>query len=227
VDNVGEDKKTKAELKAEKKVEGAALKQARAEAKAEKKAGKEERKASNRSEAEDKETVESDSADLPEESVTVKRHGNRSKLILIIFAATIPAITLLIMYASGVIVKDGIVEVSRVKITDNLPGLISRNRNERIDFEMSPFFIPLRSGDGIVKLRVTLERLKSTWKKRIIMNPGPYRNVVIEVFEDSSINDLRKKEYQQTAIPKIESKLKLLMEDDVLEGVIVREFKLL
>ena len=228
-----EEKKTKAELKAEKKAEIAAVKKAKAEekilkkseAKAAKKARAEERKKSKIVKNGDEETSKPDSIALSEEHATVKNNGNRNRLIVIALVATIPSIIVIILYVTGVIVKDH--KVAKIKVTNNDFKLISDNENEVLEFEMSSFFVPLRSGNGIVKLRIALDNLRGDWKKRILMNPGRYRGIVIEAIEEDLVEDIKSRKGQEAVLGKIESRLKNLMGNNVFGGIIVREFNVL
>lgn len=229
MEKMEEEKKTKKELKAEKKAEVAAVKKAKAEekilkkseAKEAKKARDEERKKSKLLKNDDTET----SNVLPEEQVALRSNNNINRLIIIALMATIPSIIVVVLFITGVIVKDH--KVTKIKVKHDEFKLISSNENEVVEFEMSSFFVPLRNGNGIVKLRIALDNLKSDWKKRILMNPGRYRGVVIEAIEEDLVEDIKSQEGQEAILKKIESRFEHLMGNEVFGGIIVREFNVL
>ncbi len=231
MEKMEEEKKTKKELKAEKKAEIAAVKKTKteekilkkSEAKAAKKAKAEERKKSKL--LKNEEASKQDSVVLSEEQASVRSSSNWNRLIIVILVATIPSILVIVLYVTGVIVKDH--KIARIKVTNDDFKLINSNENEVVEFEMSSFFVPLRSGNGIVKLRIALDNLRGDWKKRILMNPGRYRGVVIEAIEEDLVEDIKSREGQEAVLKKIESGFEHLLGNEVFGGIIVREFNVL
>jgi len=238
--------KTKAELKAEKKAEAEAVKKARAEEKAKKKAEAEAAKKAKKEETkkpeadsggasgadsgkDDKDGKESGSTAAAEKSGAGKRFANKNKFIIVALLIVIPSLVFIVMLTAGMIGKSRNSDRARVKIESitATEGLINEKRGERTDFEMAPYFIPLHGGDGIVKLRISLLNLKNAWGKRIVMNPDLYRKVVVEAFEGLLAEEITDHDGQEAVLTKIESNLRNLMGEEILEGIIVREFNVL
>lgn len=97
---------------------------------------------------------------------------------------------------------------------------------ERIDYELEPFFIPIKGGKSFLRLSISLIELMGGMDRKIKMNPHKYRAAVLNVFSGKEVREIEGAKSRENLKAEIESRFKIIGGDEMLGKVIFTSYVL-